>query len=228
MGQWVLREASRQARAWLDEGLRAIPVGINISSVESQSDGFLEGIRTILKDTRLEPCYLELEMTERVLMQHAESISSVLKALKVMGVQLAVDDFGTGYSSLSLFNTISDRCPEARPIVRARDHRRYRGRRNRQRSDQYGQKPQAASHRGGRGNSSAALGSPPARSALSRPSARATTWASFFSIAVVVVHPAWLQAVRIWLQPHLLKASTSLFNNITICGLLTSRIPSAE
>jgi diguanylate cyclase len=97
----VLREACKQARAWLNKGLRAIPVGINISSLEFRSNGFLEGVRAILKDTRLEPCYLELEMTEGVLMQHADSTASMLKALKVMGVHLTVDDFGTGYSSLS-------------------------------------------------------------------------------------------------------------------------------
>jgi EAL domain-containing protein (putative c-di-GMP-specific phosphodiesterase class I) len=101
IGRWVLREACRQARVWLNEGLRAIPVGVNISSLEFRSNGFLEGVRAILKDTRLEPCFLELEMTEGVLMQHADSTASMLKALKVMGVHLAVDDFGTGYSSLS-------------------------------------------------------------------------------------------------------------------------------
>ena len=101
IGRWVLREACRQARAWLNEGLRAIPVGINISSLEFRSNGFLEGVRDILKDTRLEPCYLELEMTEGVLMQHADSTAFMLKALKNMGVHLTVDDFGTGYSSLS-------------------------------------------------------------------------------------------------------------------------------
>ena len=101
IGQWVLHEACRQARAWLDAGLRPVPVAVNISAVEFRDKGFLEGVRAILKDTRLEPRYLELELTESVLMQHAESTASVLQALKAMGVQLAVDDFGTGYSSLS-------------------------------------------------------------------------------------------------------------------------------
>ena len=101
IGRWVLHEACRQARAWLDAGLRPVPVAVNISAVEFRDKGFLEGVRAILKDTRLEPRYLELELTESVLMQHAESAASVLQALKAMGVQLAVDDFGTGYSSLS-------------------------------------------------------------------------------------------------------------------------------
>jgi predicted signal transduction protein with EAL and GGDEF domain len=101
IGQWILREACRQARAWLDAGLGPMPVAVNISTVEFRSKHFLEGIRTILLETGLEPSFLELELTESVLMQHPESTASVLRALKSIGVRLAVDDFGTGYSSLS-------------------------------------------------------------------------------------------------------------------------------
>jgi EAL domain-containing protein (putative c-di-GMP-specific phosphodiesterase class I) len=101
IGQWVLREACRQARAWQDEGLQAIPVAVNVSSIEFRSKDFLKNVQAILGDTRLEPRYLELELTESVLMQDAESTASALEALKGMGVRLAVDDFGTGYSSLS-------------------------------------------------------------------------------------------------------------------------------
>ena len=101
IGQWVLREACRQARAWQDVGLPAIPVAVNVSSLEFRSKDFLKNVQAILGDTRLEPRYLELELTESVLMQDAESTASALEALKGMGVRLAVDDFGTGYSSLS-------------------------------------------------------------------------------------------------------------------------------
>jgi len=101
IGQWVLREACRQARAWLDAGLGPMPVAVNISTVEFRSKHFLEGIRAILLETGLEPNLLELELTESVLMQHPESTASVLRALKSIGVRLAIDDFGTGYSSLS-------------------------------------------------------------------------------------------------------------------------------
>jgi len=73
IGRWVLRESCRQAKAWQDAGLRPIEMAVNVSSVEFRSDDFLEGVRTILKDTRLEPRYLELELTETVLMWHAES-----------------------------------------------------------------------------------------------------------------------------------------------------------
>jgi diguanylate cyclase (GGDEF)-like protein/PAS domain S-box-containing protein len=101
IGRWVLRESCKQAQAWQDAGLRPIEMAVNVSSVEFRSDDFLEGVKTILKDTRLEPRYLELELTESVLMRHVEFTAPALQKLKAMGVRLAVDDFGTGYSSLS-------------------------------------------------------------------------------------------------------------------------------
>ncbi len=81
--------------------MRPIEMAVNVSSVEFRSEDFLEGVRTILEDTRLEPRYLELELTESVLMHHVDFSAPVLQKLKAMGVRLAIDDFGTGYSSLS-------------------------------------------------------------------------------------------------------------------------------
>lgn len=78
-----------------------MPVSVNISAVEFRQEGFLEGVARILKETGLAPQYLELELTESILMHDVESSTSMLEALKAMGVQLAIDDFGTGYSSLS-------------------------------------------------------------------------------------------------------------------------------
>jgi diguanylate cyclase (GGDEF)-like protein/PAS domain S-box-containing protein len=101
IGNWVLRESCRQAKAWQDAGLRPIEVAVNVSSVEFRNEDFLEGVRAILEETGLSPHYLGLELTESVLMQHAKFTVPVLKKLKAMGVRLAIDDFGTGYSSLS-------------------------------------------------------------------------------------------------------------------------------
>ena len=101
IGQWVLCEACRQTREWLDASLPAVPVAINVSSLEFRSEQFLEGVQLALKNTCLDSRYFELELTETVLMRHAESTAFALGQLKAMGVRLAVDDFGTGYSSLS-------------------------------------------------------------------------------------------------------------------------------
>ena len=76
-------------------------MAVNISAMQFRDENFLEGVFAILKDTGLDPKSLELELTESVLMKHAESAASVLQTLRARGVQLAVDDFGTGYSSLS-------------------------------------------------------------------------------------------------------------------------------
>ena len=76
-------------------------IAVNISAIEFQAPGFLERVKHILADTGFDPHGLELEMTESVLMEHAECTASLLIALKAMGLRLAIDDFGTGYSSLS-------------------------------------------------------------------------------------------------------------------------------
>jgi EAL domain-containing protein (putative c-di-GMP-specific phosphodiesterase class I) len=101
IGRWVLREACRQARAWQDAGLPPIAIAVNTSALEFRAGDFLEYLRATLEASRLEPRYLELELTESVLMRDAASADSVLHALAGLGVKLAVDDFGTGYSSLS-------------------------------------------------------------------------------------------------------------------------------
>lgn len=101
IGVWVLREACRQVQIWLDAGLDAVPVSVNISAVEFKQKNFLDGVALILKETGLAPRYLELELTESILMHDAAASVLVLEALKAMGIKLAIDDFGTGYSSLS-------------------------------------------------------------------------------------------------------------------------------
>ena len=101
IGKWVLREACKQARSWVDAGLPLATVAVNISAMEFRNENFLESVFEILKDTDLDPSSLELELTESVLMKRVESAASILQTLRARGVHLAVDDFGTGYSSLS-------------------------------------------------------------------------------------------------------------------------------
>jgi diguanylate cyclase (GGDEF)-like protein/PAS domain S-box-containing protein len=105
MDQWAVYEACRQARAWRDAD-RPVPVAVNISAAELQDKCFFDDVRAILEDTRLEPRYLELELTESALMHSPDATAGVLDALNALGVQLAIDDFGTGYSSLSYLRKI--------------------------------------------------------------------------------------------------------------------------
>jgi diguanylate cyclase (GGDEF)-like protein/PAS domain S-box-containing protein len=101
IGEWVLRTACSQARKWQDEGLPAVTVAVNVSAVQFRQEGFCELIRRVLNETGLGPQYLELELTEGLLLANADVTLSVLKELKAMGLTLAIDDFGTGYSSFS-------------------------------------------------------------------------------------------------------------------------------
>ncbi len=101
IGNWVLREACKQACAWVKDGLPVITMAVNISAMEFCDEDFLDGVFRILQETSLDPKLLELELTESVLMKRAESTQSILKILRASGIQLAVDDFCTGYSSLS-------------------------------------------------------------------------------------------------------------------------------
>ena len=101
IGRWVLRQACMQAKIWQDAGLQEITLAINISAQEFLQKDFVAGVRAILIETGLAAHFLELEITESVLMRDAECSKNILQQLKKMGIKLAVDDFGTGYSSLS-------------------------------------------------------------------------------------------------------------------------------
>lgn len=101
IGRWVLREACRQARAWQQAGLPPITVAVNTSALEFRDKDFLDNVRATLADTHLEPQFLELELTESVLIRDIASTNFMLHALAKLGIKLAIDDFGTGYSSLS-------------------------------------------------------------------------------------------------------------------------------
>ena len=101
IGRWVLRHACMQAKSWQNKGLAPITMAVNISAQEFLQKDFVESVRAALIETRLQPQFLELEITESVLMKDTEATRKTLHQLKQLGVILAVDDFGTGYSSLS-------------------------------------------------------------------------------------------------------------------------------
>jgi diguanylate cyclase (GGDEF)-like protein/PAS domain S-box-containing protein len=101
LGKWVLRTACSQVRTWQTAGLNVVPVAINVSAVQFRQSGFSEEVREVLIKTGLPPKYLELELTESVLLSNADLTCSVLNEFLEMGVKLAIDDFGTGYSNLS-------------------------------------------------------------------------------------------------------------------------------
>ena len=101
VGEWVLREACRQARGWQRMGLPFLRVAVNVSPVQFRQSNFLQAVRTALLDFDLEPQYLEIELTETTVMDNAESSVQILEELSRMGVVVSIDDFGTGYSSMS-------------------------------------------------------------------------------------------------------------------------------
>ncbi len=104
IGEWALREACTQNRQWHEQGLLNVPVAVNISALQFQAGNLNDLVRRTLQDTGLPPQYLELEITEGIVMKEAESNIVTLGSLKEMGVLLSIDDFGTGYSSLSYLN----------------------------------------------------------------------------------------------------------------------------
>jgi diguanylate cyclase (GGDEF)-like protein/PAS domain S-box-containing protein len=101
IGEWVLRTACAQARKWQNEGLPAVTMAVNVSAVQFRQEGFCDLIKRVLHETSLAPQYLELELTESLLLANAEMTLSVVHGLKAMGVTLAIDDFGTGYSNFT-------------------------------------------------------------------------------------------------------------------------------
>jgi diguanylate cyclase (GGDEF)-like protein len=106
IGKWALREACGQARAWVDAGLTVGTVAVNVSAMQFRDQHFLEGVFSILEETGLDPKYLELELTETVLIKRPEFTKSILKTLRAAGVRVAVDHFGTGHSSLSYLSQL--------------------------------------------------------------------------------------------------------------------------
>ncbi len=101
IGDWVLCEACRQARAWVDAGLPPLTMAVNVAPVQFRRAGFVEAVAGALAVSGLDAGQLELELTERTVMHDAEINLGTLSALDRLGVELSIDDFGTGYSSLA-------------------------------------------------------------------------------------------------------------------------------
>ena len=101
IGEWVLQTACTQHQVWRSSGLSPIRIAVNLSARQFQQPGLVQTIVQIVQATKIEPCYLELEITESIAMKNLNFTIAVLRELRQMGIQIAMDDFGTGYSSLS-------------------------------------------------------------------------------------------------------------------------------
>ncbi|MBI3223198.1 MAG: EAL domain-containing protein [Nitrosomonadales bacterium] len=107
IGEWVLNEACRQAKAWLERGLPAFVIAVNLSALQFKRVNILELVSGALSRSGLPPQHLELELTESILLQDMEATMNTLRSLKALGVKLSIDDFGTGYSSLSYLKQLA-------------------------------------------------------------------------------------------------------------------------
>jgi len=101
IGEWVLRTACAQNKNWQEAGLTAMTVAVNLSIRQFRQTNIADVISQILRDTGLDPRFLELEITESLILQNSNRVRSILNEIKEMGISLTMDDFGTGYSSLS-------------------------------------------------------------------------------------------------------------------------------
>ena len=106
IGEWVLRTACAQNRAWQDQGLPPVVMSVNLSPRQFRQDALFKTVARILSETGLRPEHLEMEITESMVMHNAEASIAILKGLKEIGVHLSVDDFGTGYSSLAYLKNL--------------------------------------------------------------------------------------------------------------------------
>ncbi|OEF97669.1 putative bifunctional diguanylate cyclase/phosphodiesterase [Desulfuribacillus alkaliarsenatis] len=106
IGEWVIREACHQNKQWQNQGLAPRPVAVNVSPLQFLQNDFVPKIEKILRETGLEPKYLDLEITESIAMTDINEAVKKVKRLRDLGIQVSIDDFGTGYSSLSNFRDL--------------------------------------------------------------------------------------------------------------------------
>ncbi|OMP65644.1 putative bifunctional diguanylate cyclase/phosphodiesterase [Domibacillus epiphyticus] len=105
IGKWVLNTVCQQNKLWEKSGLPCLRIAVNVSSVQFQNASFIEDVKEILRENRLAPQYLELEITESI-MQDVKKVLPIIRKLKEIGVKISIDDFGTGYSSLNVLNQL--------------------------------------------------------------------------------------------------------------------------
>jgi diguanylate cyclase (GGDEF)-like protein/PAS domain S-box-containing protein len=105
IGKWVLKEACLQTKKWQNQGFKHITIAVNISVIQFNEPSFIDDVKLILAETKLEAKYLEIEITESI-MQNKQHSLVILQELKKLGVKVSIDDFGTGFSSLSLLNRL--------------------------------------------------------------------------------------------------------------------------
>ena len=101
LGEWVLREACKQTKAWQEACVAFLSVSVNLSPRQLRQRGLVEMITGILDETGLEPRYLDIEITESITMQEDQETIETLRKLRETGIRISIDDFGTGYSSLA-------------------------------------------------------------------------------------------------------------------------------
>lgn len=106
VGEWVIRTACQEAKRWIHEGYTPMRISVNLSSAQFRADNLVNRVEQILNDFQLDPQYLELELTESLLIDNPENAIKVLEAIKSLGIILSIDDFGTGYSSLNYLKTL--------------------------------------------------------------------------------------------------------------------------
>ncbi|MBD8015498.1 sensor domain-containing protein [Planococcus wigleyi] len=107
IGRWVLYTACLQNKAWQDQGHPPIKICVNISTIQLHQPNFVQTVKSVLEETGLDAKWLELEVTESILLEETDSLKQSLCALKELGISLSIDDFGTGYTSLSYLRQFS-------------------------------------------------------------------------------------------------------------------------
>lgn len=106
LGYWILKTACLQNKRWQEEGYGRFPISVNISAIQLEQSSFINDIMEILELSKLEPQYLQIEITESITMRNVDYIMTILNSLRSIGIRIALDDFGTGYSSLNYLKSL--------------------------------------------------------------------------------------------------------------------------